>query len=69
MDIGDWSSRYEISVPVREDTVELLPPVTATPRESAAVTSLTVVEDSSDDDDDEEIRPAKWHRIPKGGRK
>jgi len=53
----DWSSRYEIPVPIREDTVEL--------RERAVVpvvpAARLVPYDSSDDDDVEEEEQYRWH--------
>jgi len=53
----DWSSRYDIPVPLREDTVELLQRVVTLVVQVAAL----VPYDSSDDDDVETDDQYNWH--------
>jgi hypothetical protein len=59
----DWSSRYDVPLPLREDTVELRP------RDVAPHAVRPLVPYDSSDEDDEVDEPFKWHTLESALRK
>ncbi len=65
--IGDWSSRYDVPVPITEDSLQ---PIPRRRRSKTTYThAVTLVESDEDGEDDEDDKVPRWHSIPEGGRK